>query len=297
MGAHGDTPLGARGSALAAFYLNLLGHGAGWLSPPRRGSAPRGRAPRLPARSWWRRPDRVRVERVITAAGRVRGVGVADGEELPASLVLADVMPHALLALCGDALTGWYRRLLLGYRYGPATVKLDWALDGPIPWTAPDARRAGTVHVGGDETSTRTALDGARHGLPERPFLLLGQQSLADATRAPAGQHTAWAYTHGPSAVRERLTSERCVQAATAQVERFAPGFRDRILATHVLGPDALQARNANLVHGDVGGGSYSGRPQVFRPLSSALALPDAAGRAVLGELGRVPRRRRARCS
>ena len=236
---------------------------------------------------------------MITAAGRVRGVGVAGGEELPASLVLADVMPHALLTLCGDALTGWYRRLLVGYRYGPATVKLDWALDGPIPWTAPDARGAGTVHVGGDELSTRSALDEARHGLAQRPFLLLGQQSVADPTRAPAGRHTAWAYTPGPSALGERLTSERFVQAVEAQVERFAPGFRDRILATHLLGPDALQARNANLVHGDVGGGSYSGRQSVFRPLpalspyrtplrglffASSAAFPGGAVHGVPGD-------------
>jgi phytoene dehydrogenase-like protein len=307
--AHGDTPVGAPGSAMAAFYLNLLGHGAGWPSP-------RGGADRLTAAlaAYLRslggviRTD-ARVERVHVSGGRVHGVGIADGDEITADAVLADVMPGALLDMTGDALARWYRRLLAGFRYGPATLKLDWALDGAIPWTAPEARRAGTVHVGGDLAATTTSLEQAQRGVAERPFLLLGQQTVADPSRAPEGKHTAWAYTHAPAAAQAQLGSERSVWAVEEQIERFAPGFRDRILARHVLTPADLQNRNANLVHGDVGGGSYSGLQSLFRPipsvspyrtpvrglyLCSAATFPggavhgvpgDAAGRAALRSL------------
>ncbi|MGZ4167261.1 MAG: phytoene desaturase family protein [Solirubrobacteraceae bacterium] len=308
--AHADTPMRARGSAIAAFYLNLLGHGAGWPSP--RGGAERlidalaGYLGRLGGTV----QTGARVERVLSAGGRVTGVAIADGHHVPAAVVLADVMPGALTAMTGDALASWYRRLLSGFRYGPATVKVDWALDGPIPWSAPDARRAGTVHVGGDETSTIAALEQARGGLAERPFLLLGQQSVADPTRAPAGKHTAWAYTHAPASMAPQLGSKESAQAIERQIERFAPGFRELILARHVLLPSELQARNPNLVYGDVGGGSYTGLQSVFRPaptlspyrtplhglfLASAAAFPggavhgvpgDAAARAALRSLG-----------
>ena len=308
--AHGDTAVTARGSAMAAFYLNLLGHGAGWPSP--RGGAERlidalvGYLSSLGGTV----ETGARVERVLTEGGRVAGVAVAGGQRVPGAVVLADVMPGALTAMTGDALASWYRRLLSGFRYGPATVKVDWALDGPIPWSAPEARQAGTVHVGGDEHSTLTALEQAHQGLAEHPFLLLGQQSLADPTRAPEGKHTAWAYTHAPATTAAALGSEASVRAVEDQVERFAPGFRELILARHILGPAELQARNPNLVHGDVGGGSYSGLQSVFRPapapspyrtplsglfLASAAAFPggavhgvpgDAAARAALRSLG-----------
>lgn len=309
--AHGDTPMTSRGSAIAGFYLNLLGHAVGWPSP-------RGGAQRLTDAlvGYLESLGGVvqtgaRVEKVLSRAGRVTGVGIADGPEMAASLVLADVMPNALVPMTDGALAGWYRRLLAGYRYGPATLKLDWALDGPIPWSAPEARQAGTVHVGGDEASTLRSLTEAQRGLAERPFLLLGQQSIADETRAPAGRHTAWAYTHAPAAFAPQLGSERSIEAVEAQVERFAPGFRERILARHALGPADLEARNPNLVAGDVGGGSYSGLQSVFRPipalspyrtplrglfLASSAAFPggavhgvpgDAAARAALRSLGR----------
>ena len=141
-------------------------------------------------------------------------------------------------------------------------MKVDWALSGPVPWTAPEAREAGTVHVGGGAQETLAAL--APTGLAERPFLLFGQQSLADPTRAPAGRHTAWAYTHGPA----DADWDGYVERVEAQVERFAPGFRDLILARHVLSPADLERRNANLVHGDVGAGSYALDQLVFRPVA-----------------------------
>ena len=175
-------------------------------------------------------------------------------------------MPSALTRLAD--LPKWYRVALDRYQIGASTVKVDWALDGPIPWENPDVTGAGTVHVAGTESEFLHSVKQAHDGLSDHPFLLLGQQSVADPTRAPAGKHTAWAYTHGPQRgvdwVRDTpLVAERM----EAQVERFAPGFRDRILARHIQSPADLEARNPNLIGGDVGGGSYRLNQVVFRPL------------------------------
>jgi phytoene dehydrogenase-like protein len=308
--AHGDAPVTSPGSALPAFYLNLLGHAVGWPSP--RGGA-QALSDALVGHLRTLGGEIVcdaAVQRVLSSGGRVTGVALADGRRYDGEVVLADVMPRALVEMAGPALSGWYRAGLTRYRPGPATVKVDWALDGPIPWTAAEARCAGTVHVVGDAEATVAALAG--HGVDRGPFLLLGQPSLADPTRAPDGRHTAWAYTRGPVDALAALRSARMVEAMESQVERFAPGFRERILARHVLGPDELQARDANLVHGDVGGGSYGGLQSVFRPLpalspyrtplhglflSSAATFPgggvhgvpgDAAARAALRWLRRT---------
>jgi phytoene dehydrogenase-like protein len=297
---HGDTPPGGAGSAIAAFYLNLLGHAVGWPSP--RGGA-QGLSDALV--SYLRsRGGEVRtsapVEQITAAGGHVTGVRLAGGETLAAPTVIATVMPAALLRMAGDALSAWYRRGLARFEQGPATLKLDWALDGPIPWLNEAVRGAGTVHVGGGEQELLAAVGQSRDGLSEHPFLLLGQQSVADPTRAPAGKHTAWAYTHGPAhGVDWAAEQARHVERMEAQVERFAPGFRDRILARHALGPAALEARNPNLVAGDVGGGSYTLRQVVFRPvarlspyttplaglyLGSAAAFPGGAVHGVPGD-------------
>lgn len=277
--AHGDAPVTSVGSAVAAFYLNLLGHAVGWPSP-------RGGAQALTdALVGYLRAlggeliCDAEVERVVvTATGELTGVATRDGRRYPADVVLADVMPKALLGIAGEALHGWYRSGLVRFRPGPATVKLDWALDGPIPWTASEPRGAGTVHIGGDEAATIESLAQAHAGLAERPFLLLGQQSIADPSRAPAGKHTAWAYTHGPASRAAELASGHFADAIEQQVERFAPGFRDRILARHVLGPADLERRNPNLVDGDVGGGSYGGLQAVFRPLPAVSPYRTPVG-------------------
>jgi phytoene dehydrogenase-like protein len=209
-------------------------------------------------------------------------------------------MPHALAALAGEALSGWYASMLKRYVYGPATLKVDWALDGPIPWADERVRGAGTVHVGGGEDELLATIEHAEHGLAERPFLLVGQQTVADPSRAPAGKHTAWAYTHGPQAgVDWEGQAGAHVARVEAQVERYAPGFGDRILARHVQSPAALQARNPNLVGGDVGGGSYRLRQVIFRPvpslspyrtpvkglfIGSAAAFPGGAVHGVPGD-------------
>ena len=299
---HGDVGLTGAGSAIVALGLNVLGHAVGWPSPE--GGAGRlaealvsyleslGGTVRCGAR----------VVEIGARGGRVTAVRIASGETLPAELIVADVMPRALVALAGEALPPRYAAALRRYRPGPATLKVDWALDGPIPWTAPEARAAGTVHVGGSEDELLAAgSPGSK--LPERPLMLLGQQSIADPTRAPPGKHTAWAYTRGPQALDWERLRDRLVERMEAQVERFAPGFREMIGARHVLGPGQLERRNANLVGGDVGGGSYDLDQLIFRPVPAlapyrtplrGLYLASAAtfpGGAVHGVAGRAAAR------
>jgi phytoene dehydrogenase-like protein len=300
---HGDVPPNGAGSAVASAYLNLLGHGFGWPSPE-------GGAARLAAAlvAYLESLGGVvrtgaRVARIHARQGGVAGVELADGERLTADLVVADVMPHALLALAGEHLGGRYARALGRYRAGPSTVKVDWALDGPIPWSAPEANEAGTVHVGGTEEEVLASTSRMEQKLPEQPFLLLGQQSRFDPTRAPAGKHTAWAYTHGPQSADWAAETPRVVEAMEARIEGFAPGFRDRILARHVLSPAGLEERNENLTGGDVGAGSYTLDQMVFRPLPAlspyrtplrGLWLGSAAtfpGGAVHGVPGRAAAR------
>jgi len=268
---HGDVPPDGAGSAIAAAYLNILGHAAGWPSPE--GGAGRFAAALVGYLESLGGETRTgaRVARVLTANNRVGGVALAGGESVSAPLVIADVTPHGLLRLAGDALPTTYVTRMRRYRYGPETVKLDWALAGPIPWTAEEPRRAGTVHVVGlpDEAMLASA-QLAAGALPARPLLLLGQQSLADPTRAPAGKHTAWAYTHTPRGYRwGEGELDRHVERIEARVESFAPGFRDRIVARHVISPASFEERGANLVGGDVGGGSYALDQLVFRPISA----------------------------
>jgi phytoene dehydrogenase-like protein len=285
---HSDVPPAGAGSAIAAAYLNLLGHGVGWPSPE-------GGAGRLAAAlvSYLEElGGAVRtgasVTRLAVERGRAVGVELVDGERLSSPVVIADVMPHALARLAGDALPASYARALGRYRYGPSTLKIDWALEGPIPWSAPEAREAGTVHLGGPGSEMlESPAPGA--GLRERPFMLLGQQSIADPSRAPAGKHTAWAYTHGPHWVDWSAERERHVERMEAQVERFAPGFRERILARHVLGPADLEARNANLPEGDVGGGSYTLDQVIFRPIPSLAPYRTPVRGLYLGSAATFP--------
>jgi phytoene dehydrogenase-like protein len=285
---HSDAPLQSAGSAIAAAYMTLLGHGVGWPSPE-------GGAGRLAdALIAYLRElggelrTRAAVTRIVAKRGRVVGVEIDGGEPVGSPVVIADLLPGALASLAGESLPGRYTRALLRFRAGPATLKLDWALDGPIPWTAPQAREAGTVHVGGGAAQmlASTTFTG---GLPERPFMLLGQQSLADPSRAPAGKHTAWAYTHGPQSLDWPAEQERHVERMEAQVERFAPGFRDLILARHVLGPADLQRRNANLLGGDVGGGSYALDQLIFRPLPSLIPYRTPVRGLYMGSAATFP--------
>lgn len=186
--------------------------------------------------------------------------------ELPPSrVVLLDVTPRAALAIAGDRLPGRTRRAYQRFRYGSGVFKLDWALDGPIPWTADGPRRAATVHLGGTLAEIAAAEhEVARGGHPERPFVLLVQYHPWDPTRAPDGKTTAWAYCHVPSGSTVDMTDR-----IEAQVERFAPGFRDRILARSTHSPAALEAYDPNYIGGDINAGASDIRQLVFRPVVS----------------------------
>lgn len=288
MAMHSSPPT-ARGGALAAVYLAALGHAVGWPSPV--GGA--GRLADALVSCLRTRGGRVvtgaEVQAVDVRGGAVHGVRLRDGQAHPCDVVVADVLPHALVALAGDALPWRYRRRLEAYTMGAGTWKVDWALDGPIPWASADARAAGTVHVGGSEDELLATAESAARELPERPFLLLGQQSLADPTRAPEGKHTAWAYAHAPAGIAARQHLQLAVDRIEAQVERFAPGFRDRILARSVAGPDQLHAIDANLVDGDVGAGAYDLRQLTFRPLVAASPYRTPVEGLYLGSAATFP--------
>jgi phytoene dehydrogenase-like protein len=169
----------------------------------------------------------------------------------PARAVLLDVTPAQLLQMGGHSLSSIYQWQLRRYRYGMGVFKVDWALAEAIPFTAPECAQAGTVHLGGTLAEIAAGEQATARGQhPERPFVLLAQQSLFDASRAPAGRHTGWAYCHVPNGSRQDMTA-----AIERQVERFAPGFRDRILARHTFGPAEMEAYNPNYVGGDINGG------------------------------------------
>ncbi len=192
--------------------------------------------------------------------------------DLPAqALILCDITPRQLLRIASDRLPERYCRKLERYQYGPGIFKVDWALNAPIPWQNTDCARAGTIHVGGNldqiAASERAAWSGQ---ICERPFVLLAQPSLFDNSRAPAGKHTAWAYCHVPNSSRENMTT--CIEA---QIERFAPGFGQTILARHTMSPAQLEAQNANLVGGDIGGGAVNLGQLFMRPTASLYRTPD----------------------
>jgi phytoene dehydrogenase-like protein len=238
MSAHSMLPLSKPASAAFGLVLGLLGHSVGWPFP-RGGSQ--------------------RIADALVAYLRSLGGEVETGHRVEslgelgdASAVLLDVTPRQLVALAGDRLPSLYRRRLERYRYGPGVFKLDWALDGAIPWRAEECARAATVHLGAtlDEiaASERAPWRGAT---AERPYVLLAQQTLFDPSRAPEGKHTAWAYCHVPNGSTEDMTGR-----IEAQVERFAPGFRDRILVRSARGPAEVEAHDANYVGGDINGGA-----------------------------------------
>ena len=182
------------------------------------------------------------------------------------------------------------RRSLAKFRRGPAAFKLDYALSEPVPWKAADCARAGTVHIGGPaEEIVAGEAEVARGGHPERPFMLVAQQSLFDPTRAPAGKHTLWAYCHVPNGSTVDMT-----ERIEAQIERFAPGFRDVVLERSTLRPADFEARNPNKVGGDIGGGALTGLQFVSRPAARARPIPPRGRRVPLFGLG-AARRGRAR--
>jgi len=201
---------------------------------------------------------------LTSASGKVRTS--APVENLTAlsnyDLILCDLTPRQLLKIGAQRLSDGYKRQLGNYRYGAAVFKVDYALNAPIPWRAADCLRAATVHLGGSFEQIAESEKAVRCGRhPDQPFILLAQPSLFDSSRAPAGKHTAWAYCHVPNGSKVDVLPK-----LEDQIERFAPGFRDCILARRVFYPADLESMDANLVGGDIGGGVMDIRNFLFRP-------------------------------
>jgi phytoene dehydrogenase-like protein len=258
--AHSFVPLEQAGSASFGLVMTVSAHAVGW--PMAKGGS---------------------VAVIDALAAHLRALGgeirtshpVASMREIPPSrAVIFDLTPKQIIAIAGDGLPARYVRRLQRFRYGPGVFKVDWALDGPIPWRAEECARASTVHVGGTFEEIAVHEDAIWRGrVTERPFILVAQQSLFDDTRAPAGKHTGWAYCHVPNGSTFDMT-----EIIERQIERFAPGFRDRILARHTINCAEYESYNANLVGGDIGGGAntliqFLGRP-VFSPNPYATPNP-----------------------
>jgi phytoene dehydrogenase-like protein len=185
------------------------------------------------------------------------------GDLPPARHVLLDLTPRQIAAMAGDALPDSYLRRLRRYRYGPGVFKVDYALEGPIPWKAADCARAATVHLGGSlEEIAASEAAASRGEHPARPFVILVQPSAFDETRAPAGRATAWAYCHVPNG-----STEDMAERIENQIERFAPGFRNRVLARRTRNTLAMEHYNANYVGGDINGGVQDWRQMFARPV------------------------------
>jgi phytoene dehydrogenase-like protein len=235
--AHAIMPLEKSPTAAFGLVIAILGHAVGW--PVARGGSQK-------------IADAMASYLRSLGGDVVTGARVASIDELPATrATLFDVTPRQILAIAGHRFTAEYRYQLGRFRYGPGVFKVDWALDGPIPWTARDCAYAGTVHVGGTLGEISEAARLVWRGEhPEKPFVLVAQQSLFDPTRAPAGKHTVWAYCHVPNGSTFDMT-----ERIEKQIERFAPGFRDRILARHTISAAALEQYNENYIGGDINGG------------------------------------------
>jgi phytoene dehydrogenase-like protein len=257
LAAHSVLPLESPASAAFGLVLALFGHAVGW---PIVAGGSQKLSDGLAA--YFR-----------SLGGEIRtGVRVASLTDLPkAGLVLLDVTPRQFNAIAGGA-NNPKRRRMEKFRYGPGVFKVDWALDGPIPWRARDCARAATVHVGGslEEIAAAEAAVG-RGEIPDRPFVLLAQPSLFDRSRAPEGKEVAWAYCHVPNG-----STRDMLGAIEDQIERFAPGFRDRILARHVAAPAQLERHNANYIGGDISGGANNLGQLFTRPFLQAV--PYATG-------------------
>ena len=271
LAAHSLIPLTAPGSSAFAIVLGAAGHAVGW-------PIPRGGAGSLTA---------ALVRLLASHGGTVETnapVHSLSDISADADAILLDLTPRQVVIVAGASVSPGERRALERYRYGPGAFKIDWALSEPIPWRDPECARAGTVHLGGT-LSELVASEAApwqdRHA--DRPYVLLVQPSLFDATRAPPGQHTAWGYCHVPNGSDLDMLGR-----IEAQVERFAPGFADVVRARGVMPPSRLQAYNANLVGGDVGGGANVLKQMLFRP--TVRANPYRLGRYLVAG-GRAARR------
>lgn len=247
--AHAVLPLEWTATAAFGLVLNVAAHVGGW--PLARGGS-QALADALAAH-------------LRSLGGTIQvAAPVSSLDELPNTrAVLCDVTPRQLIRLAGDRLPASYRARLERFRYGPGAFKIDWALGGPVAWKSLECSRAGTLHLGGTleelAASERAPWEGR---VADRPYVLFVQATLFDPSRAPAGNHTAWAYCHVPNGCTIDMTDR-----IERQIERFAPGFRDRILARHVMPPAALERHNPNLIGGDIGGGSQQLSQLFARPV------------------------------
>jgi phytoene dehydrogenase-like protein len=252
MAAHAIQPLSNVATSAIGLVLLLTAHGQGW--PLAQGGSQA-------------------IADALVAHFRALGGHVETGTYVrslaqlpPARALLLDVTPAQLLQMAGHRLSSLYQWQLQRYRYGMGVFKIDWALAEPIPWTAPECAQTGTVHLGGTLAEIAAGEQATTRGQhPARPFVLLAQQSQFDPSRAPAGKHTAWAYCHVPNGSRHDMTA-----AIEAQVERFAPGFRERILGRHTFSPAQLEEYNPNYVGGDINGGLLDIRQLFTRPVLRA---------------------------
>jgi phytoene dehydrogenase-like protein len=246
--AHATVPLTRPGTAAFGLVLLIAGHAVGW--PLARG----GTGAITQALASYLR----------SLGGEIRtGLRVRSLRDLPPSrTVFFNLTPAQLLRIAGDRLPGLFRRRLGTYLYGPGVFKVDWALSDPIPWRDPQCARAGTVHLGGTlEAINRSTADSWGGRAPSDPYVLVAQPTLFDPTRAPAGKHIGWAYCHVPNGSAVDMT-----ERIERQVERYAPGFRDTILARFTMGPAELERRNPNLVGGEINGGAALLGQLFFRP-------------------------------
>jgi len=259
LAAHSLAPLSNPPTAAFGLILGVTAHAVGW--PIAQGGS-RAIAEALAAH-------------LSSLGGEIRtGHPVGSMRDLPeARAILFDVTPRQFLAIAGDRLPVAYRMRLETFRYGPGVFKIDWALAEPIPWTSPGCARAGTLHLGGDfEEMAIAERDPWKGRHSDRPFVLLAQPTLFDPTRAPPDRHVAWAYAHVPHGSTFDMTAR-----IEAQVERFAPGFRDRILARATLDTVALERHNPNLVGGDISGGANTFLQTFFRPMISSMPYRTGA--------------------
>jgi phytoene dehydrogenase-like protein len=250
MAAHSVLPLEKPLTSAVGLMLGLTAHAVGW--PVAKGGS--------------KEITNAMAKSLLSLGGEiVINSPVAHLSDVPkAKAVLFDVTPRQIVEIAGQDLPEKYVRKLMKYRYGPGVFKVDWALDGPIPWKAEECLLASTVHIGGTLEEVADAERAAWHNrIAERPFLLVAQQSLFDDSRAPEGKHVVWGYCHVPHGSKVDMT-----ERIERQIERFAPGFRDRILAKKVMTPMDYHAYNANYIGGDITGGVMDLRQLFTRPVS-----------------------------
>ncbi|WP_375424156.1 phytoene desaturase family protein [uncultured Friedmanniella sp.] len=302
---HADIAMDSAGSGLLGLMLAMSGQAVGFPVPEGgSGRLTQAMADRLVARGGLIQCD-TRVDKVLVDRRRVQGVVTAAGERIEARAVVADVSAPALYGdLVGyDELPDRVRRGMARFEFDPATIKVDWALSGPVPWASTPPSAPGTVHIidSMDQLSRAQAAI-TSHSIPAEPFLLVGQMTTADPTRSPAGTEALWAYTHVPQEARrddgpdgltgrwDRDECERFADRMQARIEKYAPDLASRIIARRVLGPYELQARNENLVRGALGGGTANLQQQlIFRPVTGTGRADTAVRGLFLGSASAHP--------